>query len=303
MAALGNGGSCLFGYIRACTPQLRVCELEAYKAVYCGLCHELGRRFGPLARLTLSYDFTFLAMLELALREDSPQLGRRRCAVNPLKKVPALQDGDGLSYACDAAVLMLWHKLRDDAADSGSWKRLGARLGLLLAGRGYRQAAGRLPELSRVMAEAMERQARLEREGCGNPDEACQPTADILSAVFRELSRDPAEIRVLERLGQMLGRYVYLADALDDLERDKASGNYNPFLAAGGGEDLRDSALGSLYLTIAEAGKAYELLNIQHFGPILDNILFLGLREVADELHLPPEHRKRHGGSYAFRHA
>ena len=53
----------MFGYIKTCTPQLRLCEWEAYRGIYCGLCRTLGRRFGPLARLTLSYDFTFYATL------------------------------------------------------------------------------------------------------------------------------------------------------------------------------------------------------------------------------------------------
>ena len=48
----------MFGYVKTCTPQLRLCEWEAYRGIYCGLCRTLGRRFGPLARLTLSYDFT-----------------------------------------------------------------------------------------------------------------------------------------------------------------------------------------------------------------------------------------------------
>ncbi len=284
----------MFGYIRTCTPQLRVCELEAYKAVYCGLCRELGRRFGMAARFTLSYDFTFLAMLDMAMREESPAIGRRRCTFNPLKKAPAVEGGEALAYACDVAVLMLWHKLRDDVADSGFWKGLRARMGLLLARRGYRKAAARQPELSGIMAQAMERQSALEQRGAGL-DEACQPTADILSAVLERLAHDPGQRRVLQRLGMMLGRYVYLADALDDLERDRKSGCYNPFLTAAGEEsgELRDNAAGSLYLTIAEASKAYELLDIRRFGPVLDNILFLGLRQTADELRLPPAQRRR----------
>ena len=51
--------------------QLRVCELEAYKAVYCGLCRQLGQSFGLPARFTLSYDASFLALLGLALAEEN----------------------------------------------------------------------------------------------------------------------------------------------------------------------------------------------------------------------------------------
>ena len=56
----------MFGYVKPYKPELRVRELEEYKAVYCGLCRELGQSFGLFARFTLSYDFAFLAMLKTA---------------------------------------------------------------------------------------------------------------------------------------------------------------------------------------------------------------------------------------------
>lgn len=59
----------LFGYIRPFQPELRIKEYEAYKSVYCGLCKELGRQYGIFARFTLSYDFTFLAILSMAVQK------------------------------------------------------------------------------------------------------------------------------------------------------------------------------------------------------------------------------------------
>ena len=81
----------MFGYIKTCTPQLRLCEWEAYRGIYCGLCRTLGRRFGPLARLTLSYDFTFYATLEMALREEVPEKLRGE----PAAALPALRGKRG----------------------------------------------------------------------------------------------------------------------------------------------------------------------------------------------------------------
>ena len=94
----------MFGYVKTCTPQLRICEWEAYRGVYCGLCRTLGHRFGPLARLTLSYDFTFLAMLDMALREEPPEYRRRSCGVNPLRRCPHCEENaDGCCVCCCAA--------------------------------------------------------------------------------------------------------------------------------------------------------------------------------------------------------
>lgn len=92
----------MFGYVRIYKPELKMAEYEHYQGIYCSLCRQLGKRYGPLARLTLSYDFTFLAMVpdgagrrlrrfpagalrassaektHLLLRERQPVLRRRR---------------------------------------------------------------------------------------------------------------------------------------------------------------------------------------------------------------------------------
>ena len=59
----------MFGYVRIAKGELRVWEYETYKTVYCSLCRRLGKTYGVFARLTLSYDFTFLAVLALSLKD------------------------------------------------------------------------------------------------------------------------------------------------------------------------------------------------------------------------------------------
>ena len=138
----------------------------------------------------------------------------------------------------------------------------------------------------------MARQGRLEKEGCPLVDEAAEPTAMSLAAMFRQLSPREGQRRVLDRLGYLMGRYVYLIDALDDLEEDLERGGYNPFAAREGltAPDpqriaaIREDARGSLYLTIGEIGHTYNLLETKRFGPILENILFLGLKAGVDRL-------------------
>ena len=56
----------MFGYVRAYKPEMTFGDFEIYQGVYCSLCKRLGKRYGPLARMTLSYDFTFLALFRMA---------------------------------------------------------------------------------------------------------------------------------------------------------------------------------------------------------------------------------------------
>lgn len=281
----------MFGYVKPYKPQLRIAEYEAYKGIYCGLCHQLGRSFGPLARMTLSYDFAFLASLGIALGEDKPTFQPKSCIASPLKKCPCCAEQEVISFSADVAMLMLYHKLRDNQKDSGFWGKLGATLALVPTSPAYHKAAQRQPQAADAIAAAMLKQYTLESEGCDSVDAAAEPTAQVLSTLCAMLDDGPQK-RVLERLGYFLGRYVYLIDALDDLEDDLKSGSYNVFVAAHNltisdhdrFDEIRREAMGSLYLTLAEVGRAYDLLEIKHLGGILENIVFLGLKQGVDSI-------------------
>ena len=69
--------------------RVEVRDYEQYKAVYCSLCKTLGREYGLFARLTLSYDFTFAALLRLALSGECPGFHKSRCPFNPFAKCNA----------------------------------------------------------------------------------------------------------------------------------------------------------------------------------------------------------------------
>jgi hypothetical protein len=282
----------LFGYIKPFQPELKIAEFDTYKAVYCGLCKQLGRSFGPFSRLTLSYDFTFLAMLGMGLTEDEPSWSRQRCFVNPLKKKACFFPCGGLSFAADAAMIMFYHKVRDNMADDGLKGRILGYLVLPFVGRARKKAMVNHPEVDTILGETMARQQALEAAGCSSVDEASEPTAIFLARLFEMQGPDELSRRVLYRLGYLMGRYVYLCDALDDIESDLKKHRYNPFILAEGltaGDEektaaVRRQAVGSLYLTIAEACKAIDLLEFTRFGPILSNVVHLGMKNSVNQI-------------------
>jgi hypothetical protein len=113
--------------------------------------------------------------------------------------------------------------------------------------------------------------ARLEREKC--------PSIDRPADAFASLLRDaaPGEDRVVEEILYHVGRWIYLADARDDLEQDRQEGAYNPLLLRYGSqmddESLKDTMTHSLELAQA----AFQLGSFGERTPILENILYLGL--------------------------
>lgn len=278
----------MFGYIRVFKPYLRICEFDTYKAVYCGLCKELGKSFGFVSRLTLSYDFTFLAMLSMALNGTEISMEQQRCIAHPFKKSLCATCSNDLSYPAAAAVLSIYHKLKDDKTDKGLKKKIIATCLLPFTKKAYKKASSQYPELSKVIEEAMIKQALIEKEKCKSIDQASEPTAMIMQAVAGEISENENEKKILERFGYFLGRYVYLCDALDDLSDDYERKDYNALLLQ---EDvtelnetnydsLRNLAKDSVYFTLGELANTYVLLDIERYKPILDNIIYLGLKNT-----------------------
>jgi hypothetical protein len=83
-------------------------------------------------------------------------------------------------------------------------------------------------------------------------------------------------------MGYSLGRWLYIIDAVDDMARDRKSGNYNVFLQKY--QDSSDPAVlkeaeFNLYFSLAKAAEAYSRLPVKKNKGILDNILYLGLKE------------------------
>ena len=203
----------MFGYVKPYNPELRVRELEEYKAVYCGLCKQLGRSFGVFARFTLSYDFAFLAMLKTALdSEICPETERCACIAHPFCKRIRVRENAAMQMAARAAMISVYYKLLDDRADEGFFRRIGAALLLPFAKRARRRAlafadGAAADEAAAKMSAA---QAQLETEKCPIPDAAAEPTANFLAAVLKNCAATAEQAAVLERFGYLLGRYVYL---------------------------------------------------------------------------------------------
>ena len=278
----------MFGYIKPLEPQLRVCELDCYKAVYCGVCRGLSKKFGPLARCTLSYDFTFITMLHAALRSDSPSFSSQRCPLNPFKKKPHLDYSESVEFGCEMAILMLREKCADNVADSSFFPYLGWSMITPIIESASSDVEIKHPLASQAARELTEAQQQVEADPNAKIDLCCDPTATALGKIFSLISEDETEKRILQRMGYMLGRYMYLCDAIDDLDDDINKGHFNPLRNYPDDSEFESI----LRFTAAEAANAYALLDIKHFKEILDNIMFMGLEAISHNL--IERRRKRH---------
>lgn len=273
----------MFGYIRIAKPELKVKEYEMYKAVYCSLCRVLGKNYGIWSRFTLSYDFTFLALLNMSLTDVCDLTERKRCVCNPLKKCNYCKNDDYFKMPAAAAMIMVYYKLLDNISDEKGIKKIGYGLVRPLFAHARKKAARLFPELEKIISEYISEQSALEKDNCAELDRAADPTAKALSKILVMCGRDEKQIRILERIGYCLGRYIYLLDAACDLPDDIKKGSYN-FLKYNAEGDPREYAkkriVPQLYFCSNEAGKVFELLDVKKYRPILGNIIYLGLEDT-----------------------
>ncbi|MDO4608540.1 MAG: DUF5685 family protein [Clostridia bacterium] len=273
----------MFGYIRASKPELKVKEYEAYKAVYCSLCKKLGKNYGILSRFTLSYDFTFLAMLNMALNDGCEGYVQKRCAFNPLKKCNYCKDLAPLDMPSAAAMIMLYYKILDNIADEKGVKKIGYYLLKPIFSRAHKKAARAYPQIETAVSQYISAQNALELANCTSIDEAADPTAKVMQQILPMCSNDETQKRVLDRLGYCLGRYIYLLDAAVDLADDIKTGSYNVLKGRAEGdvnEYVKITLTPQLYFCVNEAARAFELLDIKKYKTILGNIIYLGLEET-----------------------
>lgn len=289
----------MFGYVKPFKPHMRICEFETYRAVYCGLCKILGRQYGFISRMTLNYDFAFLGLMALAMNDSLPaEVEPQRCAAHPWRKTPCLKAPDGLEYTAAAAEILIHNKIADDAADKKLFGRLGAKFMLLITKKAYKKARDKYPDLAEYVSEQMKLQSKLEKDNCKSIDRASEPSSNILGEIAAGLTDDEDQQRILRRFGYLLGRYVYIADAFDDVEKDFYTGGFNPLIWGNPTindldlPDVQKRTYDSINFTLGALADAYVQLDIKRFKSITDNIVYLGLKNAFYDLIKKKEENK-----------
>ncbi|MBQ9773064.1 MAG: hypothetical protein IJW30_00185 [Clostridia bacterium] len=281
----------MLGYVRAQAPELRIRDYDCYRALYCGLCHHMGKCTGQCSRMALSYDFVFLALIRISLSGEELHFKKKRCIAHPFKKRNTVEKSETLRYCADATAILTYHKCRDDVTDEKGFKRLRARLASLFFRGGYRRAKRRHPALDTTVRERLAalRRYELDKDAPPSADAPAEIFGALMEAIFSE-GLEGADARIAANIGRAVGHWIYLIDAADDFLKDRKSGSFNPYLRLfGNAPEERDwQTVGiALKRLLTDAERAFLLID-RHPTPelneLLCNILYLGLPETADKI-------------------
>ena len=277
----------MLGYVTIEKGELKVREYDVYNGYYCGICKSIGRRLGQTPRLALSYDSVFLALVLGGLCDKTDRIEMQHCIVHHLAKKPVALDDSAIDYAADVMVILAYHKFLDDWNDDRSAKGFAGKTAFALS---YRKVRDIHPLICEKVEEGLLKLSRLEGETSGSLDETCDAFADIMEALFTgydDEHQSEATKRILRLMGRQLGKWIYLVDAVDDLEEDIEKDRYNPLrfrykdLSA---EEIYERVEPILYNYLEEMASALDLLDIKKNKGIIDNIVFMGLRRRTENV-------------------
>ena len=107
----------------------------------------------------------------------------------------------------------------------------------------------------------------------------------MLANVFLLEAENEMDKRVFYEFGYHLGRWIYLVDAADYIEKHKKRINFNPYLNSD--KELKydiDYITSMLNQSLARAYDAYNLIDIKDFKGILDNMILRGFPAVQNRI-------------------
>ena len=258
----------MFGYVAANGAELDKQQKKRYSTVYCGICRRIRDGGSNLARLGLSYDMAFLALLLMSLYEPEEQEENHACTLHPLR---SWVDNNLIRYAADMNIALGYYNAMDDYRDE---RKLTAKAVAGIFAKSLPRIREAYPRQCQEIEKCIEKLSRLEKENCPNPDEGARCFGQLMGEilVYQEDRWAPA----LREVGMALGRFIYLADAAVDYRRDKRTHQYNPFLAMGMPEDWQAWEQ-YLVLAMGRCTEHYERLPLVQDKKLLDNILYSGI--------------------------
>ena len=157
----------------------------------------------------------------------------------------------------------------------------------------YREKAAviaeKLDELHALEERTKEEGTRKEAAGSAPSSNSPAALLDRAGGIFGELMAEVFDYRkdmwspALRNTGYYLGKFIYILDAYDDLEKDMRTGSFNPLAQLHGRPDLDSYVRGILTMTVSECSAAFETLPIVENADILRNILYSGIWSKFEE--------------------
>lgn len=270
----------MFGYVTAYKPELKMKDFYKYKAYYCGLCKVLREKYGFPGQMTLTYDMTFLVILLTSLYESETKREEHRCVIHPVKKQKMLYN-EITEYAADMNIVLTYFHFVDDWQDEKSKAGL---VGLRVFHRTYLKIEKKYPEKCKVIRKCLNHLQECEKKNEQNIDLTARHFGELMAELFAY--RQDVWEKTLRGMGFYLGKFIYILDAYDDIEKDLENNSYNALRSIYKEEGFDEKCREMMTYVLAECTSRFERLPCVEDIDILRNILYVGVWEKFDKKQL-----------------
>lgn len=279
----------MFGYININRGQLSEEDKKAYQAYYCGLCRNLKSNCGMKGQALLTYDMTFLIVLLTGLYELENQKKRFTCAIHPTKRQLAYIN-EATDYAADMNVVLAYENFGDDWRDRHSVPKLAY---MKILDKDYQRIYLKYPRQVEAIQHYIEKLEEAEEAKEYNIDAVAGLTGEMLGEIFAW--KDDEWSEELRCFGYYLGKFIYLMDAYEDLEKDTKNHSFNVLRPMYKSDPENFDSFCKLMLTsmLSECAKSFERLPILMHGEIIRNILYSGVWSKYEYLQLKKKKKKK----------
>lgn len=278
----------MFGYVIPDKPNMFIKDFYAFRAFYCGLCKAIGKQSNTLMRFTTNYDATILNVLVHNLLDKKVEYKPQRCILHPLRKRDMICVDEVTLAVADINTLLTYYKIKDNILDND--KKFKSKTAKLFVNKSYKKAKKRHPFASKIIEEEYLNLNTLEKENCSSIDKVSHCFASMLERLGVYLTKN--ESYEAKTVFYCLGKWVYLIDALDDLDKDASKNRYNPWIANNGEftnstefiEKNRENITAILKNTIILLKENYDKLPMPVQEGVLTNTFYYGLEMQTDRV-------------------
>ena len=262
----------MFGYVKINKMDLTFREYEHYRGYYCGLCKCLKDNHGEISRLSLNYDITFLVLILTSVYRPKSNIIEEGCITNTFKKKKKIIN-EITEYAASMNVLLAYYKLEDNLKDDNKLKD---KVAYTMYKGKLKSAYEKYPKKAEFIKEQLEILYNLEKAKNTNIDLVSNTFGNLMSEIFAyKQDENESELR---RIGFNIGKYIYLLDAYEDLDKDYKNGSYNPFIDyIDKKEELKLRVDKLISMSLGMVGKGIDNLNLKMNTSIIENIVYSGV--------------------------
>lgn len=288
----------MFGYIYPFKPDLKIKHYTTFKSYYCSLCHEIKKNYGNIPRISINFDTTFMAILLDSFSNNKPHIKKKICVIHPFEKKLIVKNNSSINYASHINMILTHNKIIDDINDENN---LFSKIIMPISNKYIKKLPDNLKFLNEIIFNQLNDLKKLEdsKENL-SIDEFSHPFASIIKTIFEFYGKtnnlNENNLQYLKNLGYNLGKWIYIIDAFNDLEKDIENNSFNAILNSENANKENKFSISEFKIQIKDKFSSlltyinlkclenFQKLSLVKNYDLIENILQIGMPSKLDKI-------------------